>query len=388
MKTFARSAALLLAFLAVAPVARAQDDLPGAVVTSLQPLASDQESLLKKFAEENLARLTSDKPADVRRGRSALLKPLGDPSVSVSFRLAYSRVMVEPLAALAASDKDPVAVSALRVLGDLSTDSAVAPIEKALSSPRPAVRLAASSALGRVLETASIRTPALTADRGVRLIASLGERLATESEPLVADAIARALVMGLASPQQGLEAVPSAAMSRLSSVVGTRVQGARATAAEGAADASLTHTLILRAGEGLRTALADRPQAFQAQAIKDAAGFTGDVLALQRRRLAGADIPAILPRDDDEATEEAKKAQRERPAVQVATAESVLYFARQALAPVAERPSIPSTNLAQFIRAATTEQDARFDTSALDLIGPAGVLVRAPFELPASRFGK
>jgi hypothetical protein len=222
----------------------------------------------------------------------------------------------------------------------------------------------------------------------VRLIASLGERLATESEPLVADAIARALVMGLASPQQGLEAVPSAAMSRLSSVVGTRVQGARATAAEGAAEASLTHTLILRAGEGLRTALADRPQAFQAQAIKDAAGFTGDVLALQRRRLAGADIPAILPRDDDEATEESKKAQRERPAVQVATAESVLYFARQALAPVAERPSIPSTNLAQFIRAATTEQDARFDTSALDLIGPAGVLVRAPFELPASRFGK
>lgn len=142
--------------------------------------------------------------------------------------------------------------------------------------------------------------------------------------------------------------------------------------------------MLVRAVQVLSTAVEpNQPNPLPEAVLREAAGAAGDALAYARRLIDAGQLPVVLSTDPATIVQE-KQEQRRLTAQLVAVSEAAVFFARQSTAAIGVQ--INKTSLAEHIRAATNQSDARFKEDVGSLIGPQGALCRPPFSFPINRF--
>jgi hypothetical protein len=297
--------------------------------------------------------LLSGTAAEVRRAREALVAPLEERGVSVPFRVEMSRQLFETLKTLSADGRDVVAVNALRVAGELATTNSLRVVSDGLKDKRPAVRHGALFAMGRLFMQAARTSPAVSQGDMRSAIAEL-ERIASgESDPLMIDGAISALVAAARAPEG------SAAMARMGEAVGVRLRaGAKSpSGAEGAGSLGVG----VRGVRELRDAMIGGGGRVAPETVQAAAKLSGQLLVLVREHAkAGVGEPDAL----------AQAAQ---------LAHTTLTLASTSL----NGPEIEKLRLALADKA---KDPAAFAREVDKLVGPDGVLTKAPFTAKADDF--
>ena len=344
------------ALLGTAQSVWAQLGLPDQIVEE-SPLTDDHKTETNKFIESNKGGLTG-KPDAIRRARGALGAPLQNPKASVDFRQLYSDQLVPVLRPLIADPSDVVAINALTLAGQIGTKQALDLAEQGLADKRPSVRVAAAFAYRSAFNAARRGLPALSANQATSLLTTLQRKLAVEADPMVQDAMIQAIAAVTEIPAVVLPGVSSAAVKALAESSGDLARrGGNGTTPYGA---------LSKAGKTLFDLLSNPSAAIPNEALVSIGGYSGDVIALAKRRLAAG------PLDADE---------RSSLALIVGQATQSYFLSHQRLGagtPVALR-------LDDLI---TKKQDAQFTPEADKLIGKDGALTKAPFNLPPDRFAK
>lgn len=349
LATLAACAAILLPVRA----SLAQLGLPDSVPTS-QQLTEAQQEEISRLVGSTKAGLAGE-PAAVRRARAALQQPLRVRGVSVDFRTRYTDALVPVLKPLVVSEKDAVAINALRLAGDLGTKQGLDLLVPALADKRASVRAAAALACAAAFHAARVEQPALSPSQVTPVLETLRRAIVSEKDPAVQDAVSVALAAAADIPNGHLEGVRARAAGTLALAVGELAQGAGPQAP--------AYGPIIRAGRTLFDLLSKNDVDIGKEAMVEAGGYAGDVIALARRRLSSGTI-------DD--------AERAQLALAVGQATRVIYFAQQRLgAPPVE---------AKLDTLIASSADAQFRTDAARLIDTGGAVTVAPFNFAADRF--
>lgn len=365
LAAFALSLTLL-----VAPSARAQNELPASVVQSTS-LSTGQKEEVTRYATAALTLFKSSVWSETRRGRDQLLRPLEDPqttaSVSVSFRLEYSRELVPALSNLAAKgNPDLSRLNAIRILGSIATAQSASAIEPFLSDESAAVRFMACQAAGNTFRVLAASSPALPSGEAVRLANRLATLAASEGDPTVLDGAVLGLIEATKVDITNYTEVRETAFTKLAQTMSARLQAL----AIDSQDAAILAT-ILRAGVAARDGLIGRTQ-LSGSVVRELAGFGGDLLAYVMRRTKGGHLPEPGAGTLRSALEQL-----------ASTGEANVFYALLSLDPGSRiEPTAISATL-QDGRAAT---DAEFVTQAAAFIREK--VVAQPVGLPADRFLK
>ena len=184
--------AALAAGLAMGGQSLAQvNSLPAGLIKQAGAVDAGGEGQIQQFAKTPLEQLGGEDPDAIRRGRSTLLDNVSPQTgPSVSFRLAYAKVLVPELEKLMAKG-EMAQVNALMVAGELGADSSLRLLEQGRKSTLASVRFSAAQAAERAIviyrQGQAVNATALS-ERAVKdLLAAQGTVLKTESDHLVAD---------------------------------------------------------------------------------------------------------------------------------------------------------------------------------------------------------
>lgn len=350
----------------------------GGVSPAAQPSAQDVEALVGQLA--------SGEPEMIRAARRRLLEPLDRTDLSARERIAYGDVVVPALARLMASEsRELVLANALRVAGSLGTESGVGLIRPFLSDERTAVRFAAAYGVTQTFEALKGSSPALPVEAVMRLVDDVAASADAESDPLVLDAMVRALIAASELPGVGAYArVRNHALGVLADVGGRRAR------ALGGEHNDPRHLLPLqRVGQALRNALVDHAnRPIDEATARRAAGYAGDVLSMLLEQVRRGRLPEVRA-TDDEATRARAREQRRPYEALAALAEAIIdlageeVFRRAVLDHVVDEGGrTPAQNLLR----GTSAGDREFSFGVLRIIGDAGVLTDQPFQFADDRF--
>ena len=366
-----------------APRTMAQGGLPAEIARKITPPSGEETAAIKKFVTERVADLGANDAAvigsaeatKIKRARQELLEPLADTQVSAPFRIEYARQLDQALQRLSADKRDIVAINALIIAGELAADPGVAILEKQLGAKDPVVRYTAARGMGLTFEAVERSAPALSTDRAQKMVKTFGERLASETDPRVVDTLARALVAAMRLTNQKFvgDGVPAKALVELSLRLGARLH----VSPEKADLAALFETAV-NSGVATREALSNVNSRLPDAARHEAAGFAGDMLALSARAIRGGKEYAPIQSDDSNEVKASKVLARVPLAQAAALAEAILALTAGS--------GYKSQNLSDLIKTAILGDDARFLVGAGQIFGPDGMLVKAPFDFPPSRF--
>lgn len=262
----AAAAALSLA----ATPARAQfEQLPPSDRTSY---GADAQEQIRQYVSARLQQLGSEDVATRERARKQLLEPLSRPTVSVAFRRTYREAAIETLTSLAAGGDEAVTINALLALGELADDPSRQVVQEYTDAESVAVRYAAVVALTRTLRAIDFAAPAIDPTRVTSLVSHLRERLETEPDPSVADAVARALLTAASIQRDGFAAPAQRALVAVGGGVGSRVRAAEES------DRALALMTAVRVAQNLAGRLA-APGDVSPEVCRAASAFAGEILA-------------------------------------------------------------------------------------------------------------
>lgn len=360
------------------PAAGQQTRIPPDVI-SANSIAPDQQQEIARYVNENIARLKSDDPKDIREGRRALLEPLGNTSIQVAFRLAYGDLLKPELArlmndpALATSvEAQNRAIAALVVAADIATGDSIDLLVGALGSAREDLRHQAAYGLRRTFEAIHRTPPAAPGAAVQRAIRALGDRLPVETNALVLQADINALREAGLVDRPGIAVQPDA--------IGALAAGVKdlIKAREGKMPDRELLGVLLRAATVRDLLQPGRARVPDAQ-IRQAAEIGGDLVAFVAR--AAQAQPSRVPMGEQPPPEPTT---RELFAQTAKAGETLILFARQLLDATGGQPQ--SVNLDNDLRQGTTRGDANFLANAGRLVGAQGMLSQAPFGFPANRF--
>ncbi len=353
--------------------------LPTEIVSSQGGLSSEQKAQIEKFVSDHVKALSGEAKA-MREARVTLLSPLTSVQIGLPFRSEYSESLLKSLPEIARGG-GPKGVNAILILGEVATTKSLDVIESLLDASEPAVRFASASAINASFEQVRAKSPSLAAERVKSSLAKLAARLGAEQDALVFDSLVRASLAAGRINQSGYEQLRGIAADALSKALAERL----AAGTVGAKDAAMLQA-TLRAALAFRDELAieERNRGVAGNAARLAAGvlknvtsFAGEALALSARMIKDAEInPAA---DADDAARERATKGRAVIGQLAGTAQSMVYLA----GPLMENgPLTPSNvNLGAVAREAKNESDARFLTTVTELVGPGGVLSKAPFSI-------
>ncbi len=276
--------------LSIAPSARAQNELPVSVVQSTS-LSGSQKEEVARYAAAALTLFKSSVWSETRRGRDQLLRPLEDPqsaaSVSVSFRLEYSRELVPALSSLAAKgNPDLTRLNAIRILGSIATAQSASAIEPFLSDEASAIKFMACQASGNTFRVLAASSPALPSGEAVRLVNRLAALAGAEADTTVLDGAVIGLIEATKVDIANYTEVREGAFLKLAQAMSTRLQALPADSQDSAMLAT-----ILRAGVAARDGLIGRTELGNG-VVRELAGFGGDLLAYVMRRTRAGHLPA------------------------------------------------------------------------------------------------
>lgn len=350
--------------------ARAQSDLPADLVVKPTSLTADERATVRGLVDQAIPLLTSDNAAGIKRARAALRKPLVNPSVSVSFRLAYSEALAPALEQVLRSDDTVARVNALRIAGEVATERAAQLAVRSLDDPDPTVRYTAAYALGLTFTAIQNTTPAMTQDQATRLIRALGARLAVETDAFVLDRIIRSLGAAARIRRERMDQLRPQAIDEICEQVGLRMRQPVEPAS--ARDLTPLIQMYLRAAEVVQQEFIAGERLPTATMVK-AGGFGGDCLAFVARTLN--DQRPGNPQDDQDADRQHKLL-----VALAITGEAVTFFARSQLDPEHAHANY------RIAEALSTGDAGAYQRDLAKLIGPGGDLTRPPFGFDPDRF--
>jgi hypothetical protein len=250
-----------------------------------------QKAEVAKYVADNQGGLSSDNPAEVKRSREDLLKPLGDKQISVSFRQEYSQRLEGALKKAVASPKENIVVTALRIAGELATPVGTDIIEPFRKDPRSAIRYWSAAAWGRAFDAMATRAPAIATGRALVAVRALAASVADEKDPRVLDALARALASAA-----GVEALRTEAYAALAQSFGQRMDKMPADRPDPAMlEAFIRATETIRNGVATRKIAANDPVVVGAAGKGPASVLTAGALSHIIRCTEAGDFPATEP---------------------------------------------------------------------------------------------
>jgi hypothetical protein len=331
--------------LALAPCSWAQvNNLPAEVVRSTRQLVPDQVDMIRGYLKDTVEGLgAAADPAKIRKARLAILEPLQDQQVSAPFRLEYSRALADKLTEFTGKTDTIVVINALFVAGELATEQGVGIVEKHLSSKDTSVRFAAIKGLAVTLDAAARRTPAIADERLLKILDSLSKSLATEEDPVVYDATARAIATGF-----NKDSISSAAVTQLSKPLSAWLK--KNAGKPGSPERLDTLIVVSTSVRDAATKVA-AGAALSASAKRDATTLGAELLGYVAAGLkAGAEFPKINAGDPEE-QQASKKLARAKIRQLAALGEAIV---------AATVPDAPVIGAAKLVETARAEDDAGF----------------------------
>lgn len=347
----------LSALPAMAQAGRAS--IPEGLISKPSELTPDEVRQVRTYVSEHLPRLTAENIDHRRAARRELRRPLTARGVTVSFRLAYSAQLVPELRRLADNQDRGVATVALLLAGELATSPASQLAIERLASEDEVVRYAAASSLGETLRVAADGAPAMNEQQLTNLVNRLGERLASEENPLVLDRVIRSIGAGATNQRREFANLRNAATRVLGDRLAERVQNAEAERPNAEMELSMlrgAETVFASVNRGTLS-----PEALRASGL-----LSGQLIAYAERRLNAGGL----------SSEEVQRLQQI-----VGASENVVVFSWSLLDPRAQRRQFGLRDA----MGADGRRD-RFRTAADQVIGAQGVLVRPPFEFSTGQF--
>jgi len=343
--------------------AQAQTSQIDPSVAASDSIGASELQTISRFVSDWAPGLASDDMGQVAASRQRLSRPLAGSSVAVTFREAYAGVLIPELQTLLAGDNIGSRLAALRLAGELATESSAALILDYLDDDDEAVRYFAIGRMESVFEQASAHPPALSPETTLDMVRRLGDRVVSGSA-LEADAAVRALGGAMRLDQSGFDRARNEAATLLGSKAGERV---RAMASAKVDESELI--VALDACAAARSAVTASGWQPDRSATSELIGLGGDVLALVLERFHDKTLPETAQRTLDVQTARA--------------AENLILFARrhhEFLRGGAD--SVPATGLGDLLESG---QDRPFSLQAVALLGRDGELVRG-FGFEANRF--
>lgn len=342
----------LWASLCAGAAAQGPCNIPDQTVTS-RALSESDRNAIRACVTSNRDALSAEYDL-IRRARQALLAPLRTSGVSIPFRVAYSAEVQPVLAPLVRSDRDDVAINALRIAGELGTEDGARLCTAALSDKRPGVRMMAAAGLARTFNILQ-NDATLTAQQITRLLSDLAGAVRAEADPLVLD--------GLAMTYESVFALPTTtselAQARARALQDAATEfGKRAREGKLGADAA---PALLRISLALRDPVTQAPP--PEGVLREITGLGGDLLAHVLRRLNARDV---------------SEAERAQLAVLVGQSENLIAFAgRQMNGVYTPR---------KFDELVSSSRDTDYSRRVMEVIGSEGELTKPPFSHPRDRF--
>lgn len=358
-------ALLSLASVAVLPRAAAGQHPLDATIAQRMQINGADEAEVQRWATENVEALASGDFERMRRGKSALSRPLRDASTTVAFRVKASQLLKPALSNAAANAEEAeVAVNAAIIAADLASDAGLELLRELRNDRRLAVRYRAIKGFGTALMLAEQSEPAFEAQAAERVVQELGKGLAEETEPSLLVAYITSLEH--ASSGSRFPGLRDRALEALASAIGARLNGLKGEVSEGAELDPLVRGLIHIRSQMIRVR---NPVGRDAQrASVDAAGH---VVAWGFRFIR---VNNRLP--DPQAPEEADLHRVLLTGVNLATQTLTL------IAPD-RRGAIEELELPASVERGDA---AAFRRGAGQLIGEGGILAQPPFSVDVSAF--
>ncbi len=147
------------------------------------PLSPQDRVQVRTYAEFYCNQLAVGDIPTAEQAKRHLLDPLRSPVISGDFRLEYSKVLVENLAAVIDGDKPHAAVNAMQLIGFLGTDRALGVIKDHIDAQQEdcfEIRLWAAKAFKKAAEAGRLEANDLNP-----LLRQLGVACRNETEPFV-----------------------------------------------------------------------------------------------------------------------------------------------------------------------------------------------------------
>lgn len=327
---------------AVAGSASGQVETLDPRLVSSSSISGSEQSAIETFVRAHTSNLNADAFSDVRRSRTALLAPLGESNVTVSFRNAYAQAMWPSVEALLDSDEPTQRLTGMRLAGMLGTDDAAERLIDLLGSGDPGVRVFAAGRLGDTLGTVGPTAAAISPNATADVIAALGDAISNDEEPRVADAAVRALDRATNIRQGLLNNARSRAIEVLSASASERIAGL---------DRNLDAAgFSLRVCGAVRTAVSTN-DSLTADAALAAIAIGADVLAV-----AIDTVDTEQPATDDQIG-------------LVSAGEAVVYLARRQHAnAINSRDTVEVTELATKLQGDNIPQRRKFRNDGIQLL--------------------
>lgn len=341
--------------------------LPAELPTTVQ-LTPDQKAAITSFVNANTASLTGNNAAMVRDAMDRLRSPFTTaaiPDISFSFRHDYSEALLPTLKSMLspANVADPnseLPIRALSVAGELGSEDAAALLTAALGASRADVRYQAAYGLRRTFVMISdSRTPLMLRGAVTSLIKSASDAAANERDPLVLDAMIRAIQAAGQTDEHHAEAIRA---------MGDAIGANARNAAPGKEPAQAL--AMLRAATAMRDMLS-APGPLEVNAAKSGAEMAGQLVAYASRAVSQKAIVAGTANDTRQAIAD------------LATASQTAIFVAYTKIKIGE--NAPSASpLGDPLRAGTVQGDAQFLIDVSTFV--VEVLARAPFGFPPGSF--
>ncbi len=265
--------------LCVAPAVAQIGSLPQELIRKTGQLSAAEIEQVNTFVAPLLTDLGQSDALARSRSRASLTEPLKTAGVSVAFQQAYSTAVSPVLGPLVVSDDAAIRIAAIDVAGALGTVEGWQLVSPHMADDQPGVRMATAVACRSLLEAAAKRSPAINSSATASIIDALGQRLADEPNPFVADGLARTLLQGgQLVGVSGYEASGTRAWQAVSEHLGTRAFNSRDKDDFAAQQTRLT---LLGSLEFIRTSggLA-RPGGVDPAIIDAAASLSAETLAM------------------------------------------------------------------------------------------------------------
>ncbi|MEK6701681.1 MAG: hypothetical protein AABZ53_05420 [Planctomycetota bacterium] len=350
-------------------------------IVSASPLSAQDKADVAKYVKDLMPDLRgggadpAKEAAAVKKARTELTAPLLMKAVSVPFRQEYSRLLIqdEKLADLCKDKKDLIAINALRLAGETAASEMIALITGQLGDQRTSVRYAAGYATQRLFEQCAPveRSPAVTMDSLVEVVAKISARLSVEKEPLVFDMLVRSLFSASLYERPKSEGVRSAAIKAMCGALSAGLKNAKFS------DKTVLSSVVGIASE-FRTIMAARGPQWAADDRKEVMGLAGDMVTWVANRVAAKELENNP--NDAAAAATQKKEDRKAALPIVRLAEVLIQETLKAEGIVGNKQII----LADHFEKGTNADDARF-TGAFDAV-VEDILVKKPFEFKSERF--
>ncbi len=356
--------AAVIATCSVSAFGQSSVSLPASIVESNTLNGASLQQITGFVGSLSEAAMSEDYE-DAKRAQDRLLTPLADRDISVAFRQAYADALSSMIRELQASDQVGHKLFALRLAGELSTTASIRMIREQLDADDAGTRLFAIGRARRVFEITGAHGLAVSSTEIEGLVDAVFAQGDSGENPLILDAVVRALAAGTALPGSDLAGARNQSIQSLSDLVSPIL-----ASLDGTQPPEPAYRIGLRASSALTSSVSDVNGDVTTESTSAAIRLAGNMLAVSLREIIDSNPPLGRNRDVTIRV--------------VQSADALLYFSGLKHAELRSRPSssVELTDFAALLR----EGDDRGYRNAVALLLSANSELVNTHKLDANEF--